>query len=342
VIDGQRIVDLPLNGRNFLALASESPNVSAGFNTNGGTSTGAGGSGNGTGGATVGTPGTVGGCTMFPGADEWNRDISGDPVDASWTTKLQTMVGAINIHPDYGAGYGIPINVVPASQADVPVNYTGYPDESDPGPFKLPDPSVARIEGGTPSACDGDCHFLVVESGVCILFEGYACTYSGGWNCSNGAKWDLTKVSYGQRPKGWTSADAAGLPITPGLVRVAEVRAGKLTHAIRFTVKCTRSNFVAPATHLAVPGSCDPNDSNSPPMGLRVRMKADYDISSLSTSAQVVANGMKTYGMIIADNGSNFFFQGEDDQNWTDQDIEPLKTIPASAFEVIVPPPLEN
>jgi hypothetical protein len=277
---------------------------------------------------------------MFPGADEWNRDISKEPVDATWTSRLQTMVGNIKIHPDFGAGYGIPINVVPAAQPDVAVDYDGYPDESDPGPYPLPDPSTARIEGGTPSDCNGDCHFLVIQSGTCLLFEGYACSNAGGWRCSNGAKWDLTRISYGQRPKEWTSADAAGLPIAPGLVRLAEVRAGKVTHAIRFTVRCSQGHYVAPATHQAVPGgSCDP--TNSPPMGLRVRMKADHDISGLSPSAQVVATGMKTYGMIIADNGSNFFFQGEDDPGWTDEDIEPLKTIPASAFEVIQPPALE-
>ena len=298
---------------------------------------GAGNEGSGNGGVPTGTPSQIAGCAMFPAADEWNHDISGEPVDATWTDNLMTMVGSIKIHPDYGAGYGIPINVVPKSQAEVPVTFDGYARESDPGPYQLPDPSVANIEGGTPDACDGDCHLLVIESGSCTLFEGYACSYTSGWRCSNGAKWDLTKISYGQRPKGWTSADAAGLPIAPGLVRLSEVRAGKVTHAIRFTVKCTSPNFVAPATHEA--GSCD---ANSPPMGLRVRMKADYDTSALSPSAQVVAEAMKTYGMIIADNGSNFFFQGEDDPGWTDDDIEPLKTIPASAFEVITPPALEQ
>jgi hypothetical protein len=294
----------------------------------------AGGSGNG--GA---APGQVGACTMFPGTDDWNRDVSKEAVDATWTSRLQTMVGDIRIHPDFGAGYGIPINVVPQAQATVAVLFDGYADESDPGPYPLPDPSVALIEGGDPNNCDGDCHFLVIQSGTCMLFEGYACSFTSSWRCSNGAKWDLTKVSYGQRPKGWTSADAAGLPVAPGLLRLDEVRAGKVTHAIRFTVKCTQAHYVAPATHDAVPGSCDP--SNSPPMGLRVRMKSDYDVSSLSPSAQVVAAGMKTYGMIVADNGSNFFFQGVDDQGWTDEDIEPLKTIPASAFEVIAPPPFE-
>jgi hypothetical protein len=289
-------------------------------------------------------PDQVGGCTMFPGADEWNRDVSQDPVDATWTANLQAMVGDIKIHPDFGNSppdhYGIPLNVVPKAQPDVPIGYDGYANESDAGPFPLPDPSVARIEGGTPDDCSGDCHFLVVQARTCLLFEGYGCSYTDTWRCSNGAKWDLTQVSYGQRKMGWTSADAAGLPIAPGLLRVAEVRAGKVTHAIRFTAKCTQPHYVAPATHLAVPSdTCDP--ITSPPMGLRVRMKADYDVSSLSESAQVVATGMKTYGMIIADNGSDFFFQGEDDPGWTEQDVDPLRSIPASAFEVIVPPPLE-
>jgi hypothetical protein len=225
----------------------------------------------------------------------------------------------------------------------VPVTFDDYPDESDPGPYPFPAPGTAKIEGGTPSACDGDCHFLVVQSGSCQLYEGYHCSYSDQWHCSGGSKWDLSKNGYGQRPKGWTSADAAGLAITPGLVRVDEVRAGIITHAIRFTTKCTRKNFVAPATHEAVPGGCSASDPNSPPMGLRVRLsKTKFDIGSLPGSAQVVAKAMQTYGMILADNGSNFYFQGEDDPRWTDTDVEPLKTIPASAFEVIVPPALEQ
>ena len=317
------------------SAGGSSPGGSAGASSTGGLGNG----GSGAGGATPGMPGQVGACTMFPGDDQWNRDISKAPVDATWTSRLSAMVGDIRIHPDFGAGYGIPINVVSSSQAAVAVTYDGYPDESDPGPYPLPDPSVAKIEGGTPTDCSGDCHFLVIQSGTCLLWEGYACSHSSGWRCSNGARWDLTRISYGQREKEWTSADAAGLPIAPGLVRLAEVRAGRVTHAIRFTVRCTQATYVAPATHQAVPGSCDP--TNSPPMGLRVRMKADYDISGLSQSAQVIATGMKTYGMIIADNGSNFYFQGEDDPGWTDDDIEPLKTIQASSFEVIVPPPLE-
>jgi hypothetical protein len=294
-----------------------------------------------------GTPGKVGGCTVFTSDDAWNRDVSGETADATWTDRLQKLVGSgKKLHPDYGNAppehYGIPINVVPASQAKVAVTFDDYPDESDNGPYPFPDPGTAKIEGGTPSNCSGDCHFIVVQSGDCMLYEGYACSYANGWHCANGAKWDLSKNSYGQRPKGWTSADAAGLAIMPGLVRLDEVRAGKMNHAIRFTLACSRPNFVVPATHEAVPGSCDPSDPNAPPMGFRVRLRAGFDVSSLSKSAQVVANAMKTYGMILADNGSNFFFQGEDNPGWTEDDVEPLKTIPASEFEALVPGTLER
>jgi hypothetical protein len=271
----------------------------------GGRTTGAGGR-TGAGGSSTtpsGTPGTIGACSVFTSDDDWNRDISGEP-DATWTSRVQMVVSTgAHIHPDYGAGYGIPINVVPESQKPVPVTFDDYADESDPGPYPFPEPGSARIEGGTASSCDGDCHLLVVQSGACILYEGYACTYTNGWHCSNGAKWDLKKKSYGQRPKGWTSADAAGLPITPGLVRLDEVRAGAINHAIRFTLGCTSPNYVAPATHEA---GCS-RSNNTPPMGFRVRLnKTKFDISKLSPSAQVVAKAMQTYGLILADNGSTF------------------------------------
>jgi hypothetical protein len=312
----------------------------------GGTAGDSGSSGSSGSGGAAGDAPTVGGCAMFPPDDEWNKDVSQEQADAGWTTKLQTMVGNIKIHPDYGNDgstlYGIPVGVVPATQALLPVVFDWYPDESDPGPYPFPDPAAAMIEGGDAMNCDGDCHLLVVQQGSCQLYEGYACHYDAGWHCGNGAHWDLTKDSYGQRPKGWTSADAAGLAIAPGVLRYDEVRAGAVNHAIRFTTACTRANFVKPATHDAVPSSCDASDPNSPPMGLRVRLKADYDISALSASAQTVLSAMKRYGMILADNGSNFYFQGEANAGWTQDDIEPLKTVPASAFEVVTVPPLEN
>jgi hypothetical protein len=290
-----------------------------------------------------GKPGEVGGCKMFPAEDAWNLDISGVAVDATSTKTLRDLVGTANIHPDYGVDgrdlYGIPLNVVPAIQALAPITFDDYPDESDPGPYPFPGPGIAIIEGNSPMSCDGDCHLLALQQGACMLYEGYACHYQAdGWHCGNGAKWDLSRISYGQRPNGWTSADAAGLPIAPGLLRYDEVRAGLVTHAIRFTLKCTTDKYVSPATHEAVPGGCD--KTKGLPMGTRVRLRADFDMSKLSASAQVVARGMQKYGMLLADNGSNFYFQGEANAGWTDDDIEPLKGIPASAFEVIAVPPL--
>ena len=318
----------------------------AGSNTGtAGTNTGTGTAGTSVGPTTgmPGKPGEVGGCKMFPAEDAWNLDVSAVAVDAAWTKKVQTLVGAAKIHPDYGvdgqALYGIPLNVVPASQALAAVSFDDYADESDPGPYPFPGPADVIIEGNRPMSCDGDCHLLVVQQGACMLYEGYACEYrNDGWHCSNGAKWDLTKNSYGQRPNGWTSADAAGLAIAPGVLRYDEVRAGEVTHALRFTLKCSTDKYVSPATHQAVPGGCD--KSTAPPMGTRVRLKADYDISTLSPSAQTVLKGMKKYGMILADNGSNFYFQGQANRGWTEDDIEPLKGVPASAFEVISMPPL--
>ena len=295
--------------------------------------------------STAGGP-TIGGCPLFPADDAWNRDISSVPADAMWTRRLADLVGDVNIHPDFGGGdgelYGIPINVVPEHQLSVGVSFYWYDDESDPGPYPFPDPATVAIEGNNPLECDGDCHLLVVQQGTCELFEGYACYFAAGWQCGGGARWDLTKNSYGQREKGWTSADAAGLAITPGIVRYDEVRSGEIHHAIRFTLPCTGPHFVEPATHYAVPGDCDENDPNLPPMGLRVRLRADYDISRAPPSAQVVLRAMQRYGMILADNGSSFFFQGEAHEGWTEDDIEPLKDVPASAFEAITPAALEE
>jgi hypothetical protein len=290
-----------------------------------------------------GKPGEVGGCKMFPAEDDWNLDISGMSVDTTWTKKVQDLVGGAKIHPDYGVDgqdlYGIPINVVPENQAKVAVSFDDYEDESDPGPYPFPGPEDVIIEGNSPESCEGDCHLLVVQQGACMLYEGYGCEHQqDGWHCANGAKWDMNEVGYGQREVGWTSADAAGLAIAPGLLRYDEVRAGEVTHALRFTVDCTTNKYVKPATHQAVPGGCDPSDG--PPMGTRVRLKAEYDVSKLSPSAQVVLNGMKKYGMILADNGSNFYFQGEANRGWTEDDIEPLKGVPASAFEVVTMPTL--
>ena len=254
-----------------------SDNGSGGNRTTGaGGATGLGGlpGAGGGGGSTVVVGGS--GCPLFTADDAWNTDITNVPVDDAQTAKINTLVGTAKIHPDFGPGFGIPFNVVPQSQPPLPITFDGYPDESDPGPYPFPDVSVARIEGPDPRTCDGDCHLLTVQMGTCLLYEGYACHYTNGWVCSNGAKWDLRKKSYGQRPDGWTSVDAAGLPIYAGLARYEEVQAGEITHAIRFTLKCTAASEVPPATHHAVPGGCNP--ANGPPMGTRVRL-ADEPVS---------------------------------------------------------------
>lgn len=309
----------------------------------GGSSAGGSGKGGTAGTGVPGKPGEVGGCKMFPAEDPWNLDISGLEADATWTRKVHELAGAANIHPDYGVDgsdlYGIPINVVPATQPMQQVFFEWYEDESDPGPYPFPGPADVIIEGNNPQSCDGDCHLIVVQQGSCQLYEGYACEYrADGWHCGNGAKWDLNRVGVGQRPAGWTSADAAGLAIAPGILRYDEVRAGEVTHALRFTLECTSDKYVSPASHFAVPGGCDPSDG--PPMGTRVRLKADFDLSGFSQSAQTVLRGMKKYGMILADNGSNFYFQGQAHAGWTESDIEPLKDVPGSAFEVVSMPPL--
>lgn len=323
--------------------AGASGTSSAGAPSAGGGSGGAGAGPSSGGAGASGAPSEVGGCRMFPAEDAWNLDVSGLPADAAWTQKVQALAGDRNLHPDYGADgdelYGIPINVVPEDQPLVNVFFDWYEDESDPGPYPFPGPDDVLIEGNDPERCQGDCHLIVVQQGQCALYEGYACEHrADGWHCGNGAKWDLNRVGYGQRPDGWTSADAAGLAIAPGLLRYDEVRAGEVTHALRFTLSCTTDKYVAPASHYAVPGGCDPADG--PPMGTRVRLKADFDLTGFGTSAQTVLRGMKKYGMILADNGSNFYFQGQAHPGWAEEDIEPLKDVPASAFEVVQMPPL--
>lgn len=311
-----------------LAAGCGSSGAMAGHSGSGG-SAGSGGAGGGT--VVIGSSG----CPLFTPDDAWNTDISGAAVDAAQNAIVAAAVATIKIHPDFGPGFGIPFNVVAASQPAVPVTFDTYPDESDPGPYPFPDVSVARVEGTDDAhSCSGDCHLLTVQMGTCMLYEGYACHYDNtmGWICSNGAKWDLKKNSYGQRPEGWTSTDAAGLPVYAGLARYEEVMAGEITHALRFTMSHTAAAHIPPATHDAGSGT------TAPPMGLRVRLKASYDASALAPDAQVFARAMKKYGMILADNGSNFYFQSEDNPNWSDG-INDLKMIPASAFEAIVSPP---
>jgi hypothetical protein len=338
-------------GRNTGGRSSSGGDRTTGGRTSGGGSTSeSGGQGNagspessGTGGAGSGDLPTLGGCTLFTADDEWNREVYEQAADADWTGRLQDLVGGVRIHPDFGGSgeYGIPINVVPETQPLVDVSFS-YDDESDPGPYPFPVPGedTFEIEGHSPESCDGDCHLLVVQSGTCMLYEGYACEYQrDSWDCGSGAQWDLTQNSYGQRPDGWTSADAAGLPITPGILRYDEVLAGAVRHAIRFTVHCSSPHYVKPATHFAVPGNC--NEDISPPMGLRVRLRRDFRVDGFSEQTQIILTAMQHYGMILADNGSDFYFQGDADPDWPEEVLDELKSISSSEFEVVAPvPPL--
>jgi hypothetical protein len=273
---------------------------------------------------------TVGGCSVFPGTNAWNTDVTGlalHPRSAATIAKIQSIGGDF-LHPDFGSNpeYGIPYVVVPPTQPLVPITYTAYGDESDPGPF--PVPLDAPVEGGASSS--GDRHVLVVREGSCELFELFGARRSGtGWSADSGARWSL--VTGDLRPIGWTSADAAGLPILPGLVRYDEVATGSVRHAIRVTFAQTQRGFVLPATHFA----SSRTDLDLPPMGLRLRMRADYDLSAVTGQARVIAEAMKTYGLVVADNGSNWFFQGGSDPRWDDDDLNQLKQIPGTAFEVV-------
>ena len=233
-----------------------------------------------------------------------------------------------NLHPDFGGNgaYGIPFMVVPASEPKVRINYTAYGDESDPGPFPIP--SNAPIEGGANST--GDRHVLVVQQGTCHLYElGRAFWRTNHWDADVGVNWNLS--SNALRTLGYTSADAAGLPILPGLVRYDEVQAGSVNHAIRFTAPLTQRGYIFPATHFAS-SSTNPN---LPPMGLRVRLKQSYDLSRFHGESLVILKAMKKYGMIVADNGSSWYFQGATDPRWNDNDLNQMKSVPGSAFEVV-------
>ena len=276
--------------------------------------------------ASAGSP-MIGPCAVFPPDNEWNRVVASDAVDPNSANYLASMnAGTTFLHPDFGTSFGIPWITVPGSQPKVPMTFD-IADESDPGPY--PFPSNAPIEGGSSST--GDRHVLVVETGSCTLYETWDSHFvNPGWHCGSGAIFPLN--SNALRPDGFTSADAAGLPILPGLVRQSEAAvAHKINHALRFTVKNTQRAFVHPATHFASSST----DTNRPPMGLRVRLKASFDISGFNATAQAILTGLKQYGMFVADNGSDWFITGETNGQWNDSELNQLKQVPASAFEVV-------
>jgi hypothetical protein len=271
------------------------------------------------------------GMRFFPADNPWNQDISGAPTDPNSDALIASIGLDKPLHPDFGTVYngapsGIPYVVVSGTQPRVPVRFE-YPDESDPGPY--PVPLNAPIEGGPTSK--GDRHVLVLDRDNAKLYELFSSYREGkGWRAGSGAIFDLKSNKL--RPAGWTSSDAAGLPILPGLVRYDEVNGQKaIQHALRFTVVHSRRAYVPPATHFA----SSHTDVNLPPMGMRVRLKASYDISGFPPSAQVILTALKKYGMIVADNGSDWYVSGAPDPRWSDEDLATLKRVKGSDFEVV-------
>ena len=271
------------------------------------------------------SPPTVGDCPIFPVDNAWNTDVSAYPIDPRSDAYIASInADAEHLHADFGEDptYGIPYVVVDKTQKFVPITFTDYGDESDPGPYPIP--KDAPVEAG------GDAHVLTVDTGNCTLYELYDAEYNGkGWDAGSGAVFDLR--SNDLRPEGWTSADAAGLPIFPGLVRYDEVTAGAIHHALRFTVDQSQAAYIHPATHYA----SDDDNPDLPPMGLRLRLKADTDISGFTGMSRVILQALKTYGMIVADNGTSWFISGATDSRWNDDDLNQLKAVPGDAFEVV-------
>jgi hypothetical protein len=281
----------------------------------------------------LGQSSSLNGFVPFPADNLWNQDISSAPVDPNSTAIINFIGAGIGLHPDFGSGLyngssiGIPYLVVGSQQGMVPISFTAFGSESDPGP--MPIPVTANIEG-YPNPGNGDRHVLALDSNNCWLYELYS-SYpnSASWNVGSAAVWDLTADE--QRPYTWTSADAAGLPIFPGLARYDEVAAGQINHALRFTLQSSRAAFVPPASHWAA------NSTNAlaAPMGMRLRLKASFDISSFSTANQVILTALKKYGMIMADNGSSMYISGAPDDNWNNNDLHNLGSVTAADFEVI-------
>lgn len=270
-------------------------------------------------------------CTIFPATNPWNERVDALPVAANSAQLIQSIGVGTGLHPDFGSGLydgspiGIPYDVVAKQTKRFRVKF-GYADESDKGPYPIP--KAVHIEGGRAST--GDRHALLIDKDACKLYELYALyPKGGGWTAGSGAIWNLR--SNALRPAGWTSADAAGLPIFPGLARYDEVARGAINHALRFTASRTRRQYVYPARHYA--SSSD--DPTLPPMGLRVRLKASVDISGFPKQARIVLQALKTYGMILADNGSNWYISGAPNPGWSNDDLHSLGRITGSMFDVV-------
>jgi hypothetical protein len=271
-------------------------------------------------------------CPVFPASNPWNQRVDRLPVARDSDAIIASIGLDDHVHADFGSGLweggpiGIPITVVRGTQRKVRVDFD-YADESDRGPYPIP--RTVKIEGGP--ASDGDRHAIVVDRDRCRLYELFALypTGSRGWRAGSGAIWNLR--SNRLRPAGWTSADAAGLPIFPGLARYDEVARGRIDHALRFTVRRTRRAYVYPARHFA----SDATDPALPPMGLRVRLKASFDTRPFPRQARIVLEALKRYGMIVADNGSDWYISGAPDPRWSNDQLHTLHRVTGSAFEVV-------
>jgi len=264
----------------------------------------------------------IAGCALFPATNPWRQDISHAKLSKHSAAWVRSIGRGVHLHPDFGSNrtYGIPFQTVPATQKKVPIRFTAYGSESDRGPY--PVPLNAKVESGS------DRHVLVASANCHLyeLFDAHRTTH--GWKAASGAVFDLR--SNRLRPDTWTSADAAGLPILPGLVRPVEVRAGHIDHALRFTVERTSRYFIHPATHQA--GAT--NSLSAPPMGARFRLKASFSLRGYHGAALVILKALKKYGMFVADNGGNWFISGTG-HSWNDTDLDQLKRVPGSAFEAV-------
>ena len=271
-------------------------------------------------------------CEIFPADNPWNRRVDDLPVHPRSDAIVRSIGRQEGLHPDFGSGkwdggpIGIPFTTVPGDQESVPVSFR-YDDESDPGPYPIPD--NAPIEGG-PDA-DGDRHVIVVDRDECKLYEVFDARQrdDGSWRAGSGATWDLD--SNALRPLGWTSADAAGLPILPGLARYDEVESGEVDHALRFTVSRTRRAYVYPARHFA----SDLTSRKLPAMGQRLRLKKSFDISGFDPQPQVILRALKRYGMILADNGSDWYISGAPSPGWDNDSLRVLGEVEGRHFEVV-------
>jgi hypothetical protein len=270
-------------------------------------------------------------CPVFPRSNPWNQRVDSRPVAANSAQIINSIGAGMGLHADFGSGLwegapiGIPITVVGRRQPKSRVSFE-YAGESDRGPYPIP--RNVKIEGGRSST--GDRHALIVDRSSCRLYELYALYPKGrGWRAGSGAIWSLRSNKL--RPAGWTSADAAGLPILPGLARFDEVKRGVIDHALRFTVQRTRRAYVFPARHYA----SDSNDPSLPPMGLRLRLKASFDVSGFPRQARIVLVALKRYGMLVADNGSNWYITGAPDPRWSNDQLHTLGRVQGSDFEVV-------